>query len=75
MAVSFPVREETNQHHIKIFDALTLEEIITLKDHTSSIRTLEFKKYDENLLSVSEEGNVVEWRLSDWSKSKHIINK
>ena len=46
-----------------------------LKDHTSMIRSLEFKRYDEHLLSVSEEGTLLEWRLSDWSKSKHVVKK
>ena len=40
LTACFPVRDETSHYHIKIFNALTLEELLVLKDHSSAIRTL-----------------------------------
>lgn len=75
LAACFPFRDETNIDHIKVFNSLTLEELIIFKDHTSMIKNIQFKKFDECLLSISEEGMIVEWRLSDWSKLKTIQKK
>jgi cilia- and flagella-associated protein 57 len=75
LAACFPAREEASVTLIKVFNALTLEEVAVLKDHQSPVRSLEFKKYDECLLSAGEEGAIVEWRVADWSRTRAVVRK
>jgi WD40 repeat protein len=75
LAACFPAREESSSSHIKVFNALTLEEVVLLKDHQSPIRSLEFKRYDECLLSAGEDGVIIEWRLTDWTKTRNNTSK
>lgn len=75
LAACFPFRDESTIDHIRIYNALTLEEVINFKDHLSMVKNIEFKNGDEALLSISEEGAIMEWKISDWSRSKLIQRK
>ncbi|CAM5999758.1 unnamed protein product [Sphagnum balticum] len=72
LACAYPIREEGPADNIKIFNALTLEEVVLLKDQLGSIRSLQFKSHDDALLAVGSDGGILEWRVSDWSKMRSL---
>ena len=57
---------------IKILSLDTSKAVTTLESHVSVIRTLDFSKYDEALLSASRDRTMILWNVRTWKPEKVI---
>ncbi len=67
MSVAHPFLQDNENDYIRVYNALTLEELFCYKDAHSVIKTIQWKHTDDFMITACKNGTVIEWKVSDWT--------
>lgn len=73
LAVGHQFSEELSLDYVRVYNALTLQEMYVYKECQSVVKEVQWKSSDEMLCAVYKDGQVLEWRVSDWSVTRKIV--
>lgn len=74
LAAAYP-KQKHNIHMINIYNSYTLDEIVSLSDHSNVIMQINWKFDDKMLVSTGIDGTVAEWKViegknKEWQSKK-----